>query len=274
MQFYYNPVSIDIGKYIQLDLYGRERGVRPGREDFTITDIAFLRIVQIEAIDAVSGEPLDLEISGQGGFGYGGFGEGQFGVGSSADYRLVVNKPHERFSAFEDSYIVFNSALQGYSFRVTYDYVPEIENIHDFCRSDKERVLDGDVLIKHFIPAYVSGTIEYSVDTTDRSIPSNEELQARVGSYIEQVTAGTPLQISDVTQYILRQVDPYFRFGAFVKPFTLEAKIHNTDGVVSIVSDSSALVIPEEDPFPSDTTRPLSARIAHWVAENIEMVRV
>lgn len=276
LDYYFNPVSIDIGKYVQLDEYGRERGIRPGRDDYTISDVAFLRIVSIDAIDAVSGDVLDIDISGEGGYGYGGYGEGQYGVGSSADYRMVVNEPHHRFSAFEDSYIVFRSAYQGYSFRVTYEYVPEIETMHDFCRSDAERVLDGDNLVKHFIPAYVStiDPIRYSVDETDSSVPTNEELTERVKDYITSVKAGTPLQISDVTQYLLRQVDPNFRYGAFVEPFSLEARIHNLNGVVSITSSATALTVTEEDPFPLDTDMPLTARTSHWIADNIVLERI
>ena len=274
IEYNYNPLSIDIGKYIILDEYGRERGIRPGREANTITDVAFLRVVSIEVIDAVSGEPLGITLNGRGGYGMGGYGMGSYGIGSSSEYRLVVNKPTERFSAFEDAYIVLDSAYQGFSLRVTYEAVPEIEDYHNFVRSDLERVLDGDVLIKHYVPAYVSGTVYYSVDATDSSVPDNESLQDRVKEFINTRPSGIPLELSDVVQFILKNVDPYYRYGGKVRPFSLSAEIHNTDGTTSLISSNDALVIPEEDPFPLNTSKPLSPRISHWIADNILMVRV
>lgn len=274
VDFYYNPLSIDIGKFIVLDTYGRSRGIRPGREEMTITDVAFLRINSIDVIDPVTGEPLGTTLQGIGGYGRGGYGGGAYGIGAGSDYRLVINEPTARFSAFEDAYIVISSAFEGMSLRVNYDYVPEIEAIHDFCRSDAERVLDGDVLIKHFIPAYVSGTITYEADNTDSSIPTNEELTAMVKDYINGRRSGTSLQLSDVSQFILKTVDPNYKYLGSVKPFTLSAIIYNTDGTSTMIESSEALVVPKEDPFPKETTRPLSPRITHWVADNIELVRV
>lgn len=273
VQFYFNPLSIDIGKYMKLDDLGHVRGIRPGREALTIQDVAFLRVVQIEVIDPVSGEPLDQILKSQGGFGYGGFGDGSFGYGSSSEFRMVVNDPHARFSAFEDSYLVIDSAYQGYSLRVTYDCVPEIEDIHHFCRSDYERVLDGDVLAKHFIPAFVSATIEYEADSSDSSIPDNEALTSLVKEFIDTRPAGVPLQVSDVSQFILKKIDPNYNFKGSVRPFVLYTTIHNTDGTISMLEDSTALAIPEPNPFPKYTTAPLSPRISHWVSDNIVLVR-
>lgn len=273
-EYFFNPVSIDIGKFIALDADGKVRGIRPGREEQTITDVAFLRIVQIETIDSVSGEPLGQILEGNGGFGLGPYGLGPYGIGSGSDYRLVVNVPTARFSAFEDSYIVINSGFQGFSLRVTYEYVPEIESVSAFCRSDSERVMDGDIYIKHFIPAYVSGTIEYEVDATDISIPDNDALTLLVNDYVNTRKAGTALQISDVAQFILKQIDPTGRFTGSVRPFKLNAVIHNTDGSTSSVESAIELVVPKQNPFPKFTTRPLSPRISHWLADNIILVRL
>lgn len=273
VEYYYNPLSIDIGKYVKLDEYGRVRGIRPGREDYTITDVAFLKINSIEIIDPISREPLGEILRGEGGYGRGGYGEGPYGIGSGSEYYLRVNEPTARFSAFEDSYIVINSSYQGFSFRVSYDCVPEIETIHDFCRSDRERVLDGDILVKHFIPGYVGGTISYRVDETDSSIPSNEDLLPLVKSFINERPANQPLEISDVAQYILSVIDPYRRYGGAVYPMTLKAEIHNTDGSTTIISGDKMLEIIEEDPFPLETTRPLTARTVHWLAGDIVLVR-
>lgn len=274
IQFYFNPLSIDIGKFVKLGEDGRTRGIRPGRETMTIQDVAFLRAVSIEVIDPVSMEPLGQFLEARGGYGYGGYGMGAYGYGSSSEFRLAVNDPHARFSAFEDSYLVIDSAYQGYSLRVTYDCVPEIEQIHNFCRSDYERVLDGDVLAKHFIPAFVSATIEYEADSNDSTIPDNDTLTALVKQFIDTRQAGSPLQVSDISQFILKRVDPYANFKGSVKPFTLSAAIHNCNGTVSMVEDTTALSIVSPNPYPKYTDTPISARIVHWVSDNITLVRV
>ena len=274
IRYWFNPLSVDIGPLVKLDEFGAVRGIRPGREEFTITDVAFLRIRAIELIDPVSLEPTGEFLNGNAGFGYGGFGMGAFGIGQEADFRLVVNSPTERFSAFEDAFIVFNSGLIGLSFRIEYDYVPQILDLHNFARSDAERVLDGDILMRHFLPAYVSGTIEYRVDATDSSIPDNDTLTELVKDFINKQLSGSDLEYSDVNQFIQKTTDPFYRYGTFIKHYTLKAVIHNTDGSTTVVTGADFLRVVPPDPFPRATSRPLSARITHWVADNLTLTRL
>jgi hypothetical protein len=273
VEYWFNPISIDIGPNVLLDDEGN-RGVRPGREDMTITDVAFLKINSIEIIDPITEEATGEVLSLGGGYGQGGYGEGPYGSGAGGDYYVVVNSPHERFSAFEDSFIVIHQGLIGLSFRVNYDYVPECVTYHDFVRSENERVLDADILMKHFLPAYVSGNISYKVDSTDTSIPDNDSLTTLVKEFINVQRAGTALEISDITQFITRTTDPYDRYGSYVKPFTLTAEIHNADGATTIISSGDKLVVPEPSPFPKDTNRPRTARITHWIADEIVLTRL
>lgn len=275
VQYYYNPLSIDIGDNVKLDEDGKIRGIRTGRENQTITDLVFLRILSIEIIDPLTGEPTGQELDGTGGFGQGGFGEGQFGVGAGSDYQLIVNEPADRFSTFEDSYIVIRTGYSGLSFRVNYEYVPEIEDFHTFVRSESERVLDGDILMKHFLPSYVDGTIQYAVDETDTSIPDNATLQTSVQNYINtQVRAGKNLEYSDINSFIQSQIDPFRRYESFIRKYTLEATIHNTDGTILRISGDEELEVPTLDPFPKDTPRPLSPRITHWIANDLVLERI
>ena len=139
---------------------------------------------------------------------------------------------------------------------------------------DNERVLDGDILIKHFVPAYVSGTIEYSVDPTDTSIPDNDTLQTMVQEFVNDLKSGSELQYSDIKQYICRVTDPYDKYGTYVKDFELSAKVHNMDGSAIVVTGQHKLVIPTLDPFPKDTDKPISPRIGHWLGDDITLVRL
>ena len=280
VEYHYNPLSIDIGANVALQTTGDplnpivlERGLRPGRQAQTITDTSFLRIVSVEEIDALTGEPTGFVLDGSNGFGQGGFGRGGFGIGEGQDYFLVVNSPYERFSVYEDSYIVLRQGLQGGSYRVTYDYVPEIQTLHDFVLSENERVLDGDILMKHFLPAYVSGNIVYRVDNTDSSIISNEALQTAVADFIDQIPAGQSLQYSDIIQFIVRTVDPFDRYGAQVKFFSLQGIIHNMDGSLTYVEGENELEFPSRDPLGQRMPDPLSPRISHWISDNLTLAR-
>lgn len=280
IQYWYNPISIDVGPLVWNqfdDFYSPPipigRGIRPGREDLTITDVSFLRVTSIDIIDPITFEPTGEVLVTGGGYGQGGYGEGPYGTGGGSDYTFRVNSPTERFSAFEDSYIIFHPSLIGLSFRVNYEYVPECMTLHNFVRSESERVLDGDILMKHFLPAYVSGEITYKVDSTDSLIPDNDTLTARVKEFISNQPSGTDLKTSDVYQFIARTTDPYDRYGSYVKPFTLTATIHNTDGTTTLISSDDKLVVPTPVPFPKDTPRPLSPRITHWIGDNIVLTR-
>jgi hypothetical protein len=278
VEYWFNPLSVDIGPRVWNTDYTvypptPYRGVRPGRADYTIIDTSFLKIESIEIIDPLTLEPTgEILVSGNG-YGDGGYGEGPYGIGGDADYYMIVNSPHERYSAFEDSVIVFHPSLIAMSVRINYTYAPECVSLHDFVRSESERVLDGDILMKHFIPAYVSGEIYYSVDPTNTSIPDNDTLTESVKEFISSQPAGSVLKISDVYQFLARATDPNDKYGTYIKPFSLSAIIYHVDGTTENVSGNDKLTIPVPFPFPKETSRPLSARIAHWIGDNIVLIR-
>lgn len=272
--YYFNPVSIDIGNLVKLDAYGRVRGVRPGRELCTIGDLPILRINYIEEIDPLTKESTGYILDGKSGFGQGGFGKGGFGQGQGREWSLVVNSPAERFSMFEDSYIIFLSGFQGLSIRVHYDYVPEIALIHEFIRLPNQRILDGDILMKHFLPAYVSGTIRYKIDSSNSRAPTNEEVTASVKAKINQTPSSTELEYSDIIQTITRALDPYDSFGTYFESFKLVAEIHNTDGTLTRITGDNKLTVPTLDPFPISTPRPLSPKIVHWIFDDVVLERM
>lgn len=270
--FDYNPLAIDIGNQVQLDDYGRERGIRPGREDTTISDLAYLWTTNIELIDPVSGEPSGEVLDGEGGYGQGGYGRGGFGIGSRSQYILRVNVPEHRFSAFEDSLITIDTAFLGQSFRVNYKYVPEILEFDAFARSDEERVLDADILMKHFIPAIVDLEAEYTVDPSNPLTATPEEVQAAIEKHINEKTAGEPLDASDIVQVITEMIDQNANKTAKVKsPIIMEATIHNTDGTRTVLKSEDSLEVVNET-IPPYTTKPLSARTSHWIAGSITLV--
>ena len=267
-------MSIDVGNQVVLDSLGRERGIRTGREDFTITDMAYLYTIQIELIDPVSLEPLGSVLEGKGGYGRGGYGQGGFGIGSRAQYRMIVNEPTERFSAYEDSYLIIDTAFLGQSFKVSYKYVPEIVEFQTFASSDSERVLDGDVLMKHFLPGVVDITAEYTTDPTNASTPSLAEVTSAVEKYINKTTKGQTIDSSDIVDVIYEQIDPNRTRKAKVKsPISMYATIYNTDNTLTVIESTDSLEVPDDE-IPVYTTAPLSPRIVHWIAGSINLTEI
>jgi hypothetical protein len=273
VSFDYNPLSIDVGGLVPLDEYGRTRGVRPGRENFTITDMPLLAVMQVELIDPVTKEPLDQILEARGGYGRGGYGRGGYGRGVSSEWRLRVLDPVTRFSVWENSIIQINPEYETQSFRITYLVATDVPSYQDFADSDLERVLDAHVLMKHFIPAVVSATIDYSVDPSNPNTPSNDVITDEVKKTINTVRSGDPLDVSDVVQVILSLIDPTASGKARVRlPAYLNATVYNSDGTKTILSDNDRLIIPDTTDDP--TVVPLTPRIAHWVAGNITLNRV
>ena len=269
VKFDFNPLAIDVGDQIVLDEYGRELGVRAGREEYTITDLALLWITKLEVIDPISLESTGVVLDGTGGYGQGGYGKGPYGIGSRAQYSLMVNKPELRFSALEDALISIDTAYLGQSFRVTYKYCPEIEEFHAFASSDDERVLDADVLMKHFIPAVVNIEATYTIDPTNPRTADNETIVAELTKWIDEQPVGTNIDASDIVQVITSLIDQTGSTKAKVQqPIDMKATVHNTDGTRLVIQNSDTLEIPSED-IPSYTVRPLSKRTAHWVAGDI-----
>jgi len=274
VQFDYNPLAIDIGNKIQLDDYGRIRGVRPGREEQTIDDLVFLDIKQIELVDPITGESLDTVLNSLGGYGSGGYGRGGYGRGSGSDFFLIVNKPNLRYSAWEDSLIVIRPFYQAQSFKVTYRFDPEILSYQTFADSDRERVLDAHVLMKHFMPGYVSFEAEYSIDPEDPEPPTEEEVLSTVRESITNIKSGVEIDVSDIIQSILSSVDPTGSGRARVRvPFYVNAIIHGTNGTITKLRSNDKLAVPVTT-LPSDTDNPVTARLVHWIPDNIVLTRV
>lgn len=270
--FDFNPLSIDIGDQVVLDEFGREVGIRPGREGKTITDLALLYITKVEVIDPVSQEPIGEVLEGRGGFGRGGFGRGGYGRGALAQWFHEVNKPELRFSVREDSYITLSAAFLGQSFKVSYKYVPEIRSFQTFVDSDAERTLDADTLSRHFIPAVVDMTIRYTTDPNNPNTPSLEDVKEALGAYIDLVPSGSPLDVSDITDLIYGMIDPTNERNIIVElPINMVATIYNTDASLTIIESENRLQIPE-DAIPPFTRSPLSPRTAHWIRGEIEVI--
>lgn len=261
ISYLYNPLSVDIGPQVVLT-DGITRGIRPGRENFTITDVPFIDIISIEEIDPDTQEGLGVFLTPPGGYGVGGYGSGGYGTGAGTDYEFRVNKPPERFSVYEDSMILFNASLFGKSYEVTYYCAPEILAIHNLSRNDLERVTGADVLPKNFVPGFVDMAITIRRDPTNISALTTDELQTAVANYVES-TEGVPIEASQINAIIENG-------GAkSVKdPFTMQLTVINTDGSSSIYFSQDLLEAPDVV-LPRETSNFVTPRIIHVYPRNI-----
>jgi len=253
----YNPIAIDI-----------QRNTTPGREDFTISNLAFIKIISIEELDPGSGEPTGVSLTPSQGFGSGGFGSGGFGIGPIGDWRFIIGYPHERFSMLEESLIEFEYFCIGKDVRVTYYCAPELANIHDFARNDNERVTSADILPKNFVPIFVSGSIEVSTAASNETAPTAAEVKTLLESYIRNYG-------NDRKDFELELIIAELFNNGIVglrKDYEWSGEVHHMDGMVEIIRDDIKLAIPAPVPFPKDTDRPISQNTARFYPGDLQVV--
>ena len=263
ISYRYNPVSIDVITPARSD----------AREPYTIQNVPLMFITSIEVLDSLSGETTGTFLSNTGGYGTGGYGTGGYGVGG-ADFNLRVNESTLRHSAKEDNYIEFTDAFLGFSVRVTYEYAPAVATIQAFVEDPSERTLAADLLVRHFIPVFVDGTVPliYDINAEDEeTAPTVDEMTTIVSDFINDVDEGNPLELSDL-------VDVLYDNGAVRVDLetiqALQGEIHNHDGSIqyTLPTAQGDIEIPD-DPISDPTVKPLSPRIARFRGRNITLER-
>lgn len=267
ISYKYNPISIDIGAQVLL-ADGITRGVRPGRDAFTIKDTPFVKIVSIQQVDSDTGELIGDPLNEPGGYGRGGFGSGGFGIGITGEYNFIVNDPPSRFSVFEDSMIIFNQNALSNSYIVTYLWDPQLQGIHSITRNDAERVTGADVLVKTFIPCFVDMTIGIRRDPTNSLTPTNDALTVLVQNKVNTTVADTGLKESDIIRILEDE-----GLSSVQTPFTMTGTILNPDGSTTVLTSQDIMTVPSET-LPSQTNNFTTARITHFFPNNISCVEV
>jgi len=266
-RYEYNPISIDVIKSVRSS----------SRQDYTITDTPVLRITSIEVLDPTTLQPTGTFLDPTGGYGQGGFGIGSYGIGTDADFVYRISQANLRYSVNEDNYIDIVTSKLGLSLRVNYDTVTEVASYQDYVDNAQNRVETADLLVKHFIPVYVSasaGGITYYVKASNSSALSEEDMQLRIEKLINDTPIGTNLEISDIVSSLYDAGATRVDLG-----FSLSAQILHTDGDVQFIESGAngILEIPENLPADGtlvDTDKPLSKNIAHFIPDGILMTRV
>ena len=154
------------------------------------------------------------------------------------------------------------------SYRVTYQWVPEIVSIHDLCRNDSERVTGADVLPRHYVPAFVDMQIGIRRDATNLSTPSNDGLATLVKNFVNLKSGAAGIQASDISKLLEDQgVD------SVQTPFNMSATVLNTDGTTTILESTDILVYPDVT-LEKDTDMYVTKNIVYFVSNNITVVEV
>lgn len=254
VEYTYNPITIDIRSEALV-----------GRENYTIEDLVFVRVVSIEELDPTTGEPTGVVFVTGGGYGQGGYGLGPYGIGEEGDYQVLVRRPHERFTMLEESWLEFPTTHLGKDIRVNFDYAPEFRNIHDFVISSDERNTVGDVLPKNFLPAFVSGTIDVEVEAGNADAPDADSATELVNAYIEAYTGDRHLELDKVIEILFEN-----QVYGLNKCFEMSATIHHANGATQTITGKERLYVPEPT-LPKDTDMPISKRIVRFYPGEIEI---
>lgn len=265
LSYDYNPATIDI----VAEARSTERAA------YTISDVPLMYIDSIEVLDPISGQPTGTTIQPGGGFGSGGFGAGGFGYGGGANYQLKVSDSTLRHSVREDLLLEFSPAYLGYALRITYQYANAIPPIQAFMDDRNNQSLTASLLARHFIPVFVDGSqvITYTIPaSTQASAISVDEMTTLVKAWITDVDSGADLELSDVVDVFYDNGASKVDLGALNQ---LRGEIHHHDGTIEYVlpDTTGAIAIPNEE-IPDPTTKPLSPRIARFLARNITLQRI
>ncbi len=267
IDYKFNPISIDVGSQVLL-ADGYNRGIRPGRTSFTIPDTPFINILSIQEIDPESGDTIADPLLPPRGYGYGGYGMGGYGIGQGGDYDFLINAPRDRYSVYDDAVIIFKPDALSRSYRVTYNWVPDIVPIHDVSRNDLERVTGADVLPKNFVPAFFEVEIGIRRDTTNVSAADNETLAQQIADYVNLQSGESGVQASEIIKILenggLKSVRT---------PFTMRATVLNTDGSTTILESEDVLSFPEVS-LSRDTDNYVTKRIVCFYAESVVLTEV
>jgi hypothetical protein len=264
VRYEYNPVTVDLVRVPRSS----------GRVAFTITDVPILQVTGVQKLDPLTLLPTGVLFRDRGGFGAGPFGAGVYGVGTGADYQLRVSDPTLRFSVREDNYLEFRQSFARQSARVLFDYDRDVPALQAFCDDPENQPEAASLLVRRFVPVYVDGSepIAYTIPAASQATAASEaEMLAKLVGFINGLAEGQSLEASDLIDLLYNNgadevdIDPLMR---------LRGAIQHQDGSVEFIAPDprGILAIPNR-PIPDPSPRPLSPRIARFIARNLTVRR-
>jgi hypothetical protein len=105
--------------------------------------------------------------------------------------------------------------LLGSSIKVTYERSDLVQKVQEFADSVQDRVTSANILVRHFLPSYVSYDAEYFGGSAPSVIASD------IINYIDNLPVEQPLDVSEIQDLISR------RGGNIVTPTSVQILIHD-----------------------------------------------
>ncbi len=260
----YNPVTVDVTQAPRSD----------DRAPYTITDVPVLEVTGIQKLDPLTLQPTGALFRDRGGFGAGPFGAGLYGVGTNADFRFRVSDPTRRFSVKEDNYLEFDQTLAGQSARVNYQFDESVALLQAFCDDPENQTEAASLLVRRFVPVYVDSPepIAYTIAAASQATALSEpDMLAKVTTFVNGLSEGQSLVASDLVDLLYNNGADEVDLGPLLK---LRGTIQHQDGAIEFIeSDARGILAIPAKPIPDPSSRPLSPRIARFIAGDIAVSR-
>jgi hypothetical protein len=231
-------------------------------------------VTSVQKLDPLTLLPTGALYSNRGGFGAGPFGAGRFGVGTDADYQLRVADPTRRFSVRDDSYLEFQQALAGQSARILYQFDGNVPALQAFVDDPENQTEAASLLVRHCLPVLVDALepIAYQVAAaTQATALAESDMTAKIVTFINGLSEEQNLEASDIVDLLYNNGADEVDLGPLLK---LRGAIQHQDGSVEYVMPDARGILAIPSPvIPDPSPRPLSPKIARFVANNISVVR-
>jgi hypothetical protein len=115
------------------------------------------------------------------------------------------------------------TAVYNQNYNITYERSPLVESIQAFCKSEMERVLVANILVRHLMPHYISTEMTYSGGSETNVILQD------ILDFLKTLEPTDRLEASDLEHLIRKRGASYVQ-----NPVTLIAVVHNLDRSVTV----------------------------------------
>lgn len=142
-----------------------------------------------------------------------------------SEYQIVSKQPHlaQSMKASEELYVL---GYEGKTLRVVYESLAGLDVLHSFTQDRFERVMAGNILVRGFIPVYLTMTVPYRLKSTAKTAIDELALRQSIVDMVNTFNPHDIVDISDVSQTTRQFSD---QIGS-VLPFEITYTILTPDG--------------------------------------------
>lgn len=144
----------------------------------------------------------------------------------SLEYQIINANPGSAQSQIQMEELEIESTYNNKTIRVEYETLSGLESLHSFTRGRFERILAANVLVKGFVPIYLSFTLPYRLKPTADDTVDNDALIEALIKHINTFDPNDVIDVSDLS-LVARNFDS--NIGA-VLPFTVTYDLIAPDG--------------------------------------------